>query len=142
MFWKVLGGTTTAVVAVFTAFEIGYQQGKDYSCPTKTDVENVACANSNSIVIVSLKGENDERGFLIRNKLNELGCHAIGPVAPDNEKADLKKSDVRYFHKSDKNDASVISAFLEKEIGIKFVVNGIYALGHKVPKGEMEVWIN
>jgi len=140
-FWKVTSGVVGGAAALLSVFWIGYEVGKlQGDCPNRSAV-STACENNNRIIVISLKGKSDQRGIEVRKLLNIRGCNATGPIPPGKEIL-LSRSDIRYFHKTDFNDAKLIADYITRETGIVFAIRNIQELSHKVPRGQLELWLN
>lgn len=133
----VIGG----VAALLSVYWIGYEVGQNSHQRQKEVIAGeYVCKNQNPILIISLKGKTDQRGIEIINALNKLGCKSSGPVKPPNEIV-LSQSDIRYFHKSDLEDAIALADYIRELTGINCKIKALMELGYKVPKRSMEVWL-
>lgn len=100
------------------------------------------CARKNVVEAHSMVSKFDERVIEIISVLNDRGCRAIGPIVPP-EYAKTSRSEIRIFHLSDKEDASIIAKLIEEQTGIRLHLRDMSdLLGHKVPVGKLEIWIN
>ncbi len=141
-FIRAVGAVIGGIAALLSVYWIGYEMGQSSNRSQKEPLESVkVCKNQNSISVISLKGETDQRGVEIISALNELGCKSTGPYEPVKDTI-LSQPDIRYFHKSDLKDAIALSNFINGLTGLNCKIVGVLELGYKVQKGDMEIWLN
>jgi mannitol-specific phosphotransferase system IIBC component len=108
-------------------------------CTTVSPESENACQHYNRVVLHSKKGGSDQRGLQLIKLLNNKGCKVTG-VVPVSQNID--NPEIRYFHKTDLDDARYLRDFIEQNINIDLTLNPVFELSYKAKEGYYEIWLN
>jgi hypothetical protein len=137
-YWKIVGAVIGAMVAVLTAFGIGFELGEKSRAQPPLPISHL-CRGGVIIKLHAFEGPDDYVAMNLARLIRADGCEVDGPYRVPNHL--IRNAQIRYFHLNDGPLATRIMELARDKDGVELYTRYLGELARKVPQGYVEVWL-